>query len=100
MENVVVEELEDHGEDGHGADDPDEAGGVVAKVAILYNGGREADNEGDDELSVVEDVKCNLADEGGDVKTGRVGVCLKSFSGLPVPILIVDPNKGAHLKMM
>ena len=33
-------------------------------------------NEEDDELSVVEDVKCNLADEGGDVKTGRVGVCL------------------------
>ena len=100
MENIVVEELEDHGEDGHGADDPDEAGGVVAKVAILYNGGREADNEKDDELCVVEDVKCNLSDEGGDVKSRRVGVRLKSFGGLPVPTIAVDPTKGAHLKIM
>ena len=97
MENVVVEELEDHGEDGHGADDPDEAGGVVAKVAVLYYGGRESDNKEDDELAVVEDVKCNLSDEGGDVKTGCICVRLQSFIDLPVPILAVDPTKGAHL---
>ena len=99
MEDVVVEELEDHGEDGHGADDPDEAGGVVAKVAILYNGGREPDNEKDDEFGVVEDVKCNLSDEGRDVKAGRVSVRLKSFRGLPVPTIAVDPTKGVHLKI-
>ena len=97
MENVVVEELEDHGEDGHGADDPDEAGGVVAKVAVLYYGGRESDNKEDDELAVVEDVKCNLSDEGGDVKTRRVCVRFQSLIDLPVPILAVDPTKGAHL---
>ena len=97
MENVVVEELEDHGEDGHGADDPDEAGGVVAKVAVLYYGGRESDNKEDDELAVVEDVKCNLSDEGGDVKTGCICVRLQSLIDLPVPILAVDPTKGAHL---
>ena len=100
MENVVVEELEDHGEDGHGADDPDEAGGVVTKVAILDYGGREANNEEDDELGVVEDVECNLSDEGGDVKTGRVGVRLQSFIGLPFPVLAVDPTEGAHLNVM
>ena len=64
MEDVVVEELEDHGEDGHGADDPDEAGGVVAEEAVLHYGCRESNNEEDDELGVVEDVKCNLSDEG------------------------------------
>ena len=64
MENVVVEELEDHGEDRHGADHPDEAGGVVPEEAILHYGCRESNNEEDDELGVVEDVKCNLSDEG------------------------------------
>ena len=100
MENIIVEELEDHGEDGHGADDPDEAGGVVTKVAILDYGGREPNNEEDDELGVVEDVEGNLSDEGGDVKTGCVSVCLQSLIGLAVPILAGDPTKGAHLNMM
>ena len=100
MENIVVEELEDHGEDGHEADDPDEAGGVMPKVSILYNGGRESDNEEDDELCVVKDVKCNLSDEGGDVKTGCVCVCLQSFIRLSVPVLAGDPTKGAHMNIM
>ena len=91
MENVVVEELEDHGQDGHGADHPDEAGGVVAKVAVLHDGGGESDSKENDELGVVENVKGDLADKRGDVKPWRVCICLQSFIRLTVSVLIVDP---------
>ena len=91
VQDVVVEELEDHGQDGHGADHPDEAGGVVPKVAVLHDGGGESDGEENDELGVVEDVEGDLADERGDVKTWRVCICLQSFIRLTVSVLIVDP---------
>ena len=91
VQDVVVEELEDHGQDGHGADHPDEAGGVVPKVAVLHDGGGESDGEENDELGVVEDVEGDLADERGDVKARRVCICLQSFICLTVSVLIVDP---------
>ena len=63
----------------------------MPKVAVLHDGGREADREENDELSVVEDVEGDLADERGDVKARRVCICLQSFIRLTVTIRIVDP---------
>ena len=91
VQDVVVEELEDHGQDGHGADHPDEAGGVVPKVAVLHDGGGEPDGEENDELGVVEDVEGDLADERGDVKARSVCIRFQSFIRLTVSVLIVDP---------
>ena len=76
MKDVVVKELEDKRQDGHRDDYPHKVMCVVLEETLSDNLGREAVTKQESELGEVENVEGRLADEGGDVKAGR----LKEYS--------------------